>query len=227
MIEILPQIILYIVTGFAFIKTYHFVALRQNTMDLEHILTASLVIGYIYTNIAYMIPASTYDWLVGREWIDNAYIGDNILIILSAVICGFLSARILRSKSIQWLLAKLKIRESGNVYLWDDLLDNEYPMKAILTCGNLIYEGMVHMYESYSNEPHVVLSAYLIRDVAACRTLEDFSNDSTKVIIIDTAKADTISIVYYEDEGKNSICQSLKELCDFKKSFEEQEEQDT
>lgn len=215
------------VTGFAFLKTYHFVTLRQNTMNLEHILTASLVVGYIYTNIAYLIPVSTYDWLVDIEWIDNAYIGDNLLIALSAVILGFLFAKILRSKSIQWLLEKLKIRESGNIYLWDDLLDNEYPMKAVLTCDNLVYEGMVHMYESYSNEPHVVLSAYTVKDIATCRVLEDFSSDSTRVIIIDTTKADTISIVYYEDEGNNSICQSLKYLCDFKKNFEEQEEQDT
>lgn len=196
-------------------------------MNLEHILTASLVVGYIYTNIAYLIPVSTYDWLVDIEWIDNAYIGDNLLIALSAVILGFLFAKILRSKSIQWLLEKLKIRESGNIYLWDDLLDNVYPMKAVLTCGDITYEGMVHMYECYSNEPHVVLSAYTVKDTVSDRVLEDFSNDSTKVIIINTAKADTISIVYYEDEGKNSIFQSLKYLCDFKKNFEEQEEQDT
>ena len=32
-------------TGYVFNKTFHFVALKQNTEDVEHILTASLVVG--------------------------------------------------------------------------------------------------------------------------------------------------------------------------------------
>ena len=48
-------------TGYVFNKTFHFVALKQNTEDVEHILTASLVVGFIYCKIASLIPIHISD----------------------------------------------------------------------------------------------------------------------------------------------------------------------
>lgn len=218
---------MYIVTGYAFLKTFHFVALKQNTIDLEHLLTASLVIGFIYNNIAYIIPISTYEFVEKHfSWLENSYLMDNIIIILSSILLGYIFARVLRTKYMIHFLDFLKIRDTGNVYLWDDLMDNINPMKAVITYDQFIYEGIVHCYESYSNAPHIALSSYIIKDIKN-NISEDYSNNNTKIIILDTAKANSVSIIYFQNNGKNEICKDLSLLCKSHKDFKKQEEQES
>lgn len=203
LIDILPQIIIYIVTGFVFVKTFHFVALKQNITDIEHILTSSLVIGYIYCNIAYLIPISI------------SYEIDTALIVLSTLFLGYLFGKIARSKYMLNILDCLKIRDTGNLYLWDDIMDNDYPMKVIISFENSSYEGMLHNYETYSNEPHIVLCSYILKDKDG-KIIKDLSNNNTEIVILNTAKADSVNILYYKDSKE---CKDLKNLCDFNKKF--------
>ena len=185
-------------TGYVFSKTFHFVALKKNSNDIEHILTVSLVIGYIYCKIASLIPIH----------ISNEV--DIICIVFSALILGYIFARIVKSRYIVPILDFFKIRDTGNTYYWDDLMDNEYPMKVRIACDDICYEGMLHNFESYSNEPHIVLASYIIKDKTN-KVLRDFTNDNTKIIVLDTSKAAYIEVIY----AKNSnICKDLKDMCD-------------
>ena len=202
----MPQIIMYIITGYVFVRMYHFVALKKNSTDVEHILTVSLVVGYIYCNIAYQIPFTI------------SYLVDRILIILSALVFGYLLAILLRNKKILYILDFLKIRNTVNAYLWDDLMDNNYPMKASIEYDDKIYEGIIHNYENYSNNPHIALASYIIKD-SHKHIIEDFSEDTTKIVILDTEKANCVYIEYYIN---SSECKDLKDLCDSHKSFREQ-----
>lgn len=176
-------------------------ALKQNISDIEHILTASLVIGYIYCNIAYLIPISI------------SYEIDTICIVFSSLIFGYICAMMLRSKKIIDILDFLKIRDTGNVYYWDDIMDNDYPMKVRVSFENTIYEGMLHNYESYSNEPHIIITSYIIKDVDN-KIINDFSDDNTRVIILNTSNATNVELLYYKD---SKICKDLQDLCDFNK----------
>ena len=208
LIDILPQIIIYIVTGYVFMKTYHFVALKQNSDDIEHILTGSLVIGYIYYKIANMIPITISDEV------------DNALIVLSALCLGYLFAILFRQKKIiLYILDFLKIRDTGNIYLWDDLMDNKYPMKAFISYGDKIYEGMIHNFESYSNNPHIVLASYVIKDNQG-NIIEDFSEDETKVIVLNTEDSQSVCLEY---DYNSDECKDLSTLCENNKRFKEQE----
>lgn len=190
---------MYIVTGYVFLQTFHFVTLKQNTTDIEHILISSLVVGYVYHIIANTIPFTTTKEI------------DNILIIISAIITAYVMASFLKTNYFTWFLDIFKIRDTGNLYLWDDLMDNKYPMRLMISYEEKIYEGMLHNYESYSNSPHVALAAYTIKNENG--ELEtNYSNDMTKTIILDTSTAQNITIIYY----KNShMCIDLNNLCDF------------
>ena len=64
-------------------------------------------------------------------------------------------------------------------------MDNVYPMKVSVLLCDKTYEGMIHSYESESNSPHIILAAYLIKDLMG-NIVENHSNDDTKVIILDT-----------------------------------------
>ena len=194
----MPQIIIYIVIGYIFNKTFYFVALKQNSKDIEHILTASLVIGFVYYKIANIIPFH----------ISNNV--DNILIIISALITSYLFARILRSKYLIPFLDFLKIRDTGNVYYWDDLMDNNYPMKIRIDYDRFVYEGMLHNFESYSNEPHLVLASYIIKDEHG-NILGDYTNDNTRTIVLDISKSNKVEIIYVSN---SEVCNDLKCLCD-------------
>lgn len=212
LIEKLPEIILYIVVGYTFVKTFHFVALKKNSTDIEHILISSLVIGYIYCKIAYLIPISI------------SYEIDTALIILSALVIGYISGRIIRCKYTMKVLDLLKIRDTGNLFLWDDMMDNDNPMKVIISYDNIIYEGLLHNYESYSNEPHIALGAYIMKNKDS-KIISDFSNDNTRVIILDTSNATSVDIIYSEYSEQ---CKDLQDLCNsnneiFKNDFKEQE----
>lgn len=208
LMDILPQIIMYIVTGYVFLKTYHFVALKQNSDDIEHILTGSLVVGFIYCKIAYMIPYTL-----------SAKV-DNVLIVLSALCLGYLLAIIFRQKKIvYYILDKLKIRDTGNVYIWDDMMDNRYPMKVSIAYDDVIYIGMVHNFESYTNNPHIALVSYIVKDTHG-KIINDYSADDTKVIILNTEVSKYVEIEYYSDSDE---CKDIKNLCDFNKAFKEQE----
>lgn len=114
-----------------------------------------------------------------------------------------------------YVLDFLKIRDTGNVYYWDDLMDNDYPMKVKVSYNENVYEGMLHNYESYSNEPHIVLTSYIVKDKSD-NVLDDFRDDNTKIIILDTSEAEKVEVIY----AKNStICKDLRELCNSNSSL--------
>lgn len=197
LIDILPDIIMYIVTGYVFIKTFHFVALKQNSSEIQHILTSSLVVGYVYCNIASLIPLSI------------SYIVDFFGIVISAAIAGYVLAILLRNEKVAKILDFLKIRNTFNLYYWDDLMDNDYPMKARITFEDVSYEGMLHVYESYSNDPHVAMASYVVINNED-KIIEDYKDDETRVIILDTSKAKKVEFIY---DKESEICKDLKYLC--------------
>lgn len=188
---------MYIITGYVFIKTFHYVASKQNTPDIQNTLTLSLVVGYIYYKIVNLIPIHISDAI------------DNICIVLSALIFGYTIAMLLRNKRILKVLDFLKIRDTLNLYYWDDLMDSNYPMKVKVTFNDISYEGVIHYLESYSNIPHIILASYIIKDEND-EIIKDYTKDSTKVIVLDTSKAKCVEVIYNKD---SRMCDDLENLC--------------
>lgn len=194
----LPNIIIYLAIGYIFLKTYHFVALQQDSEDVEHILVGSLVIGFVYFNICSLIPFS-----ISSEV-------DIFLIFVSSIIVSYISGRIRSSNKLISLLDFLKIRNSMHKYIWDDLMDNDYPMKIIVKINEATYNGMIHYIENYSNSPHIAMASYKIEFDDG--KILDYSNNPEQVMVIDTSKADYVEIIY----DKESIpYQDIKMLCDY------------
>lgn len=187
---------MYIIVGYVFLKTFHLITLQEKTEDIEHILTGSLIIGFIYYKIANLLSFSF------GETIDC--IGLSIFAIITAYIVGrFVNSR-LYIKICDWL----KIRESGKKYLWDDIMDNNLSMKVNIYYGNIKYSGFLFSYESYSNSPNIVLVAYTVFSDKII--LEDNSQDKTKIIMLNTENADKVEIIYNE---KSSICNEIDLFC--------------
>ena len=203
LIEYLPEIILYLAVGFAFLKTYHFVALRQNMNSPEHIVAGSLVVGFIYCNIAALIPFSI------------SYYVDIIGLIATAVILGYLCGRFVVSVTGSKILDKIGICDTGNVYLWDDLMDKDWPMKVVVKYRDCSYIGMLSNFESYSNSPHISIASYVMMDQCG-KVMEDHTNDDGVVIVLPTENAISVKIEYAE---KSRMREDIASLCNTNKKY--------
>lgn len=190
--------------GYLFCKTFHFVALKQNSSDVEHILVESLVVGYIILHIARMIPFSI------------SYEVDMAGIALFSVVIAYLLGLLATGNCRIPLLDKLHIMETGNLYLWDDLMDNTgKPIRIKVEYDSATYDGMLHLFESYSSAPHIVLVAYhVIKYDDNYNRIDEinYQHDATKVIVLDTSKANSVEITY---ETGSSMCKDIQGLCDY------------
>lgn len=139
---------------------------------------ASLVIGFIICQVAFIIPISFGEYI------------DNICIVFSSNLLGLVLAKIVNWKKIDSFLEYMKVRRTVNIYLWNDLMDDEEVMHAKVTINNTIYEGKIHLIEELSNNPHIVLAEYYINGK---------KNDDNKIVILDTSKASEIIIEYDKD----------------------------
>ena len=194
----IPDIIIYVVVGYLFNKVFSFVALKKFSSNVEHVVISSFVIGYIYCTIIHFIP------------IHISYEVDSLGISASAIVLAYLVGKFWRSKYMLYLLDFLKIRDTVNLYYWDDLMDDIYPMKVVATYKDIVYEGMLYNYESYSNAPELVLSSYIIKDKNGA-TIKDYTHNKTKCIILNSGNAENIEIVYSDKSDK---CNDIKSLCD-------------
>lgn len=192
--SILPNIILYIVTGFFFIKTFHFIALKQNTEDVEHLLLESLVSGYVYCQLLFLVPIrfSHYVNIIGA--------------VIGSIILAYLLGKLYTSTFTLKTMRALKLYDTGNTYMWDDLMDKEYAIKVIVEYDDRIYNGFLNSYESYSNSPHLTLCLYTVSDLHG-KIIEDHTDDIRQVIVLDSSIAKNV-IIRYDKESK--VCDDIK-----------------
>lgn len=171
-------------TGFLFCYVYRFAALKENQNDIEHILIKSFVAGYIIYFFAKMIPHS--------KIADKIY---PILITIVAIVIAYLLAKFLISNKAIKIFDFLRIGETGNNYLWDDLRDPDYGIIATVTYPDKVFEGYIHEREAFTNSPHLVLCLYKVYDQNG-NIYEDYSNDPSILIVLDSGNAESVKLDY-------------------------------
>lgn len=184
--SILPNIILFVSAGFCFIKVFCFIYAYHDSGNIDNMLTASLVIGYVICQIAYLVPFS-----LGK-------IIDNICIVGCSMILGFIVGKILNGKFVYNILEKLDINRTVNEFLWNDLIDSKI-MKAQIKINDTTYSGKIHLVEEFSNSPHIVLADYSIND--------QHETNPNKIIVLDTSKATDVIIEY---DKRSSMIDKIK-----------------
>mgnify|MGYP004462251639 CR=1 FL=1 len=192
----LPVYISYIVVGYVFIRVYYWVAFRKPLDNIEHLIIQSGVIGYIYFLVGDLIPIFR-----------NKYLCTAVLMLI-ALLTAYAAGKAINSSCVIKLLEKLHVYDTGNFYMWQDLLDKKYSMRAAISYDDKIYSGRIHLIENYNNTPNIVLCLYTIRNKEG-KILEDFSEDYTKLIVLDTSKAVSTEIKY---SYKSKISEDVKQF---------------
>ncbi len=190
LVVLLPEIILYIVLGFIFTRTYKFTRIINNITEYQHVFIVSLIVGFILWNIYSLIPISF-----------GIYV-DTIGMVVGSVIMGFISAKIINSNKLHKLFQKLKISQTVNQKIWADIEDKDNAIFVSIEdkTNHVLTDGMLVLYESFERQPLIQLSAF--RQFQNGEIINDFSNNPERTILIDTSKYENVVITYNPDSEK-------------------------
>lgn len=186
--DLLPNVILYLVTGFIFLKTYRFVSIVQTTTNYTHVLFESLITGFVLKSLYDLFPSI------------NVYV-DIVGMIISSFVLGYLSAILMSTKWFEKFLLFLGIRQTKNKYIWQDIVDDQPIYATVLDYQNKVqYNGKIVLIETYKEHPQIQLSEYTYSINGDL--IDDFSNNPEYTVLIDTSKYSDIQISYHSDSDK-------------------------
>lgn len=190
-ISYLPNIIIYLVLGFVFIKVFRFVYIEESPNDSQHILTESLIYGFILRNIYSAFPISI-----------GAYI-DIIGMVLSTVIIAYLLAKFIYSKPFGKILTKLKIQQTPIKDFWIDITHSKE--RTYITVydkeSDRIINGRLARAETFNKRPLIQLSEYIIKNTRG-DIISDMSLNTADTIAIDTSKYPEIMLSHPQPKDK-------------------------
>lgn len=192
LIELLPQLIIYIILGFIFLRVFRYMCTIKNSVEYEHIVWESLLVGYILKQCYDMIPSVNY-------------VIDILGMIIATLVISTLFAKVYSSKALDKFLKIIGIHRTRNKYLWKDIEDSEYRtmVDAVNPDTNEAYHGVVVLYEEFKEHPQIVLSYYkYYKDWHTGEAYFDFSDDPSKIVIVDTLQFSRISIEYDQNSSK-------------------------
>lgn len=198
LLDILPSVILYLASGCVFLQVFRFVALKERNQEINHLLTMSLVIGYIIVTIMNIIPFAI------------SYQIDCIGIVFTSAAAGFLLGKIYMSNQLNKILQRLHIYTTTKESIWMNYIDFEYPCYLTIHMGDgTIYSGYYKSMEGNVRDPLIVLAAYKHTSESNEILLEDHENDENFVVMLDMKKLKSVEFQYYRN---SEMCQPIKEI---------------
>lgn len=185
--NILPDIVIYIVLGYICLHMYRITRIVKKSDDFEHILTESIVVGFIIKNVISLIPFTFGEYI------------DTIGMIISSAAIGFGVAKILETPISDKVINILKIKYTKFKYMWQNIDDPNYAIFIDATNPetHIRYFGQVVMYEEFERFPIIQICKYMAwkdNDL-----LFNYSDDPTQTVLIDTSKYTEIDIIYQKD----------------------------
>ena len=153
LIEILPGIIMYILPGAIFLKTFQFVSLRP----IDKVKDSSEWLAVILISFLIMLPFSLYDWKSLFPTLNEPEIVRvvNIIIVVSSFFLGLITGMAVKCK---WLnenvLAKIFNRTFYDSYMWHDVSDFKNGMFIKLESHDkgYYYKGVLRGQYNYGND---------------------------------------------------------------------------
>ena len=189
----LPEFLIYIVSGFLFIRVFNFVSFKSNDSDVSHILVSTVSVGFV---VKYLFDLLNLKCVVN---IPVYY----LLLCLASVVSAYFVGILYNSKVFEIVLDLLKINRTVNKDIWDDIIDRMYSTFAkIQMKSGKIYFGKIRVTEENNRSPYIIIYEYQVINEEG-DILSDYTNDRKYQMLIDTSEADTIEIMY---DGRSRFC---------------------
>lgn len=185
--EILPDIILYVATGYLFILIFSFISLRKKMEDINGIFCSSLAIGFVLKAILCTIVKIRFSYYV------------NIVGLLAfSIILGVALGYFINSKLCNRILKKLHVNRSVNQNIWHDIMDIDKKtmwIRAVSREREQVIVGILVMVEEFERFPQLLLQQYQVFDLEG-DLIEDYTANANQQILIKTEDFESIDIVY-------------------------------
>ncbi len=164
----------------------------KNSDEYEHIIWESLLVGFVLKHCYMLIPFSVN------------YIVDIVGMIILTIFLSAGISKIYSNRKIDEVLQKIGIHRTRNKYLWKDIEDPDYRMvvDAMNPDTQELYHGVVIYYEEFMKHPQLVLNHYKYWENFHKEPIMDYTNDPSKVVIVDTNQFSRITISYDSNSKK-------------------------
>ena len=188
-LELLPQIIFYLVSGFSFYLIFTFTTGYKLAQNISETIFLELTIGFFLTNLIYIIPIR-FDLYWNR-------LG---LVCISALL-GWSTAKIISSKIFRKILDSIGIHRTIYGSLWRDVASKAryYGSPIDLRCEEKDtkkqYLGQIYWIEENHENPRIALHYFIVLDEKN-NILEDWRDEDNALLILQTDNLRSIEINY-------------------------------
>lgn len=188
LVEVIPNILWILVSGYLYLKIYDFVSYTKEEKNYNYIFLKSVVCGTVLNTTI----GSLTGYII-KPW-------DTIIYIVSVVVISFVLSKTMNSVLFRSILKKCNICRTFNQNIWHDLADRQHSVWVDIRSRQLErhYFGLLVLVEDFEKYPRIVLSRYTIYDKNN-EIIEDYDEDPTQRIFIDTSLYDDIRLVYHKD----------------------------
>lgn len=181
-IEVLPELIIYIVPGYIVIWMKSFI-LSHKQKETNDIFIKSIVLSYLLTLISH----------------------NKLVLIILSIIIGYCLGRFLSSDKCSIILKGLGVNKTFHACIWEDISDLEYGMWINIYLPNelIIYQGKLRKYEEkeVGQDRFIVLSNYITFDYDSIE-LENCRNKDNRMVMVNTKNISRIELYYHQDSNK-------------------------
>lgn len=193
-IELLPHVLLYLVSGFSFYILFTFSTGYKLVNGVGEAFLLELTVGFIITNFLCMIP------------IRFGYYVNRVGLVVFSVLLGWGGAKLVLSNCFHRILDVVGIHKTVNGSIWSDIANiarnNGTP---ILIC---CYEkdtdkrifGQIRFIEENSADPRVAIQLFAIYGNEDLM-IEDMTQESNALLILQTSNLRGVEI-YYPSESE-------------------------
>lgn len=190
-IKYLPDALIYIVSGFLFIKVFNFINFKPNDNNISNILVSSVSIGFIIK--------SSYEFLNPKNNMDLTV--SYLILCMFSIILGYIASLIYNSKIFGNILKLFKISRTVNKDIWDDIIDKNYSTFIKIqmkTDKDIIYYGRIKLIEENNRNPYILLWDYQTFNNSG-KLIDDYSGDRSHQLLLDSKEAMLIEMIYNDD----------------------------
>lgn len=189
-INMLPDIIIYIVLGYLFCTTYTFARKQDTSSNYQYLFLKSITWGFVLKKIYDEFPST------------GKYTIDIIGMAIASALLGGLIAMVIGSWVFEKFLNFLHVGRNPNKYIWNDLIHDKYAISVRVEdeTTHRIYEGDLVSVEELTEKPQILLSAY--KEFKNGVLIHNYSENYEQTVLIDTSKFSAIKLIYAKEGHK-------------------------
>lgn len=189
-INMLPDIIIYIVLGYLFCTTYTFARKQDTNSNYQYLFLKSITWGFVLKKIYDEFPST------------GKYTIDIIGMAIASALLGGLIAMVIGSWVFEKFLNFLHVGRNPNKYIWNDLIHDKYAISVRVEdeTTHRIYEGDLVSVEELTEKPQILLSAY--KEFKNGVLVHNYSENYEQTVLIDTSKFSAIKLIYAKEGHK-------------------------